>query len=173
MRTYELIDSELSDLQIKMIINFQTSVPSSLPECGLPWTKFEELKNELQYEKLKILRTSGFVPLLADFFISENENAIKSRALSYSVALSGFITFLCLSFSWLNIFLLLPAWFVWLRGQKKAYDYAIVRAATRTELGFCILFGLKQIYVTTADYKEAWIYKGRSESIKDKFKAAT
>ena len=68
-------------------------------------------------------------------------------------------------FSFIFLLLLVPALFSWSRSVQKAYTYAIVRTALRSEKGFSILYGLKQFMLISAEDNKVWYHKGPMERV--------
>jgi hypothetical protein len=164
-RKYDEIDKDLNTLLIGLTLELPFSIPENLSQCGdIPNLTYNDLKISILEGRLGIKKIGPPLPVLR-FAISDIESKILFWANFKAVFVSGFITYLSIKSSWLFAILELIIPFLWIYWGRKAYDLAILRLALRTELGFSILYGLKQIKIVSPDFRQEWVYQSADETI--------
>ncbi len=168
MRSYEQIDAELNNLANTLLVEHFDIIPNSLASCGeLPFKSLADLKVAIENKSIIFHRHSTYVPWIAEFFTSDYEKELIYRGRAWTLFWLVLCFALSYKFSFIFLLLLVPALFSWSRSVQKAYTYAIVRTALRSEKGFSILYGLKQFMLISAVENKVWSYKGPMERVEE------
>ena len=136
-------------------------VPKEFKELiNLPFKDFEELKNLVLSGRWLIQRFAFEYPsMVVNLLFSPSEKFLYT-AYAYLIFI-GPVFFLILSFTiswWFLVGITISPLFARTKA-KKLYNTIVFRSAFSSESIFCFLFYLRQISITSLDYKVCHFYK--------------